>query len=311
MKSTREESVKELSINNTMNWNLINYIDGDIAIIDDLRQLSVNSDSILSSNDPMRLQVIILIFCAEGKIQVDVNGISYTIYKNDVLFCNPNVIVDNYMISPDFKGKVLCLSSRFIQQQYQRSVNVWDKVFYITQNPKFHLEETEVNVFNQYYELICSKIQQKEHIYHQELMQALLQAFYYDLSNSLSRYIASKSILLRQGELLFQRFIDLLSHSSQKKRFVSWYSNLLNVTTKYLSVTCKEVSGKTASEWINEYVIEDIRYRLKYSGKSIKEISIELDFPNMSFFGKYVRAHLGMSPTEFRKSQRMDVVSDK
>lgn len=133
-------------------------------------------------------------------------------------------------------------------------------------------------------------------------MRALLQAFYYDMSNSLSRLVSSDSKLLKQGELLFQRFIDLLSQSVPKKRFVSDYSDLLNVTPKYLSIACKEVSGRTASEWINEYVTEDVRYRLKHSSKSIKEISIELDFPNISFFGKYVRAHLGMSLTEYRKS---------
>lgn len=32
-----------------------------------------------------------------------------------------------------------------------------------------------------------------------------------------------------------------------------------------------------------------------------KEISTELDFPNLSFFGKFVKAHLGMAPTEYRQ----------
>jgi AraC-like DNA-binding protein len=36
---------------------------------------------------------------------------------------------------------------------------------------------------------------------------------------------------------------------------------------------------------------------------SIKEISNYLEFPNLSFFGKYVKAHLGCSPTEFRKKK--------
>lgn len=302
MKRIEDMEIKELDIDGAMSSDPINYIEGDIAIIDDLKELSINNEPIPSTSNPMRLKVIVLIFCAEGKLQVDVNGAPYIIHKNDALFCTPNVIVNNYMISPDFKGKVLCLSSRFIQQQLQSSADIWNKVFYITQNPKLHLEENEVNVFNQYYELLRSKVKQRDHVYHQELMQALLQAFYYDMSNALNRFISSENKLLRQGELLFQRFIDLLSQSSQKKRFVSHYSNLLNVTPKYLSMVCKDVSGKSASEWINEYVTEDIRYRLKYSSKSIKEISIELDFPNISFFGKYVRAHLGMSPTEFRKN---------
>ncbi len=32
---------------------------------------------------------------------------------------------------------------------------------------------------------------------------------------------------------------------------------------------------------------------------SVKEICTDLDFSNLSFFGKFVKEHLGMSPTEY------------
>jgi AraC-like DNA-binding protein len=66
----------------------------------------------------------------------------------------------------------------------------------------------------------------------------------------------------------------------------------------------KQVSGKTAFEWINEYVQRDIRNWLRNSDKSIKEIYQLLNFPSISFFGKYCRTHLGASPTELRKQLR-------
>ena len=73
------------------------------------------------------------------------------------------------------------------------------------------------------------------------------------------------------------------------------------ITSKYLSNICKENSGKTAYDWIIEYAIEDINRLLSHSDMSIKEIANYLDFPNLSFFGKFVKAHLGCSPTEFRR----------
>ncbi|TWJ17981.1 helix-turn-helix protein [Bacteroides zoogleoformans] len=54
-------------------------------------------------------------------------------------------------------------------------------------------------------------------------------------------------------------------------------------------------------EWINEYAIEQIKQELKHSDKSIKEIADEFNFSNQSFFGKYVKAHLGMSPAQYRR----------
>jgi AraC-like DNA-binding protein len=36
----------------------------------------------------------------------------------------------------------------------------------------------------------------------------------------------------------------------------------------------------------------------------VKEVADLLDFPNLSFFGKYCRSHLGMSPLKYRKELR-------
>ncbi|WP_044266342.1 helix-turn-helix domain-containing protein [Bacteroides timonensis] len=42
--------------------------------------------------------------------------------------------------------------------------------------------------------------------------------------------------------------------------------------------------------------------KLRNSQKSIKEIANELNFPNLSFFGKYVKQHLGTSPKQYKES---------
>jgi AraC-like DNA-binding protein len=98
--------------------------------------------------------------------------------------------------------------------------------------------------------------------------------------------------------------MELLTSCKVKPRTVNWYANRLCVTPKYLSTVCKQVSGKTAFEWINEYVGVDIKHMLKNTNLSIKEITDELNFPNMSFFGKYCRNHFGISPSEYRKQLR-------
>ena len=59
---------------------------------------------------------------------------------------------------------------------------------------------------------------------------------------------------------------------------------------------------QTASSLIDQYVLKDVEYLLKYSSKTIKEIVNELDFPNISFFGRYVKKHLGMPPRALREN---------
>ena len=44
-----------------------------------------------------------------------------------------------------------------------------------------------------------------------------------------------------------------------------------------------------------------MRVLLKNSTKSIKDIAVELNFPNQSFLGKYFKDHVGVSPSGYRK----------
>ncbi len=63
----------------------------------------------------------------------------------------------------------------------------------------------------------------------------------------------------------------------------------------------KDESGRSPLDLIHETTVGTIRQQLRYSNKTVKEICNELDFPTLSFFGKFVREHLGMSPTEYRQ----------
>ena len=141
-----------------------------------------------------------------------------------------------------------------------------------------------------------------------ELVDALLLAFLYEFHDTLDRFITLKPSSYKSAENLFKAFIDLLASSYPKKRSVSYYADCLHVSPKYLSAVCKDISGQPASDLIDQYVMKDIVYqlRLRKTEKSIKEITNELDFPNISFFGKYVKKHLGLSPRMYREKQEKE-----
>ena len=46
----------------------------------------------------------------------------------------------------------------------------------------------------------------------------------------------------------------------------------------------------------------ELRVLLKNSTKSIREIAEEMNFANQSFLGKYFKEHIGMSPSQYRRS---------
>ena len=101
---------------------------------------------------------------------------------------------------------------------------------------------------------------------------------------------------------MFAKFIRLLEENFRKERRVGWYANKMGITAKYLSEIVKNVSKRTPNEWIDSYVILEIRVMLKNSTRTIGQITEDLNFPNQSFLGKFFKEHVGVSPTEYRKS---------
>ncbi len=272
------------------------YTDGDIIILDDLREIPMEGS--------LQMDMILVIICTEGKLQVDMNGKTFTTHTGDMFICPPNVYLDNYMISPNFNSKIMGLSYSYLQRMLSVNRDIWDMILYLTQNPIYHLTLELQELFNAYYSLISLKLNRKKEIFQKEVFRALFQAVFYDLFSVLSPLIADECKddgHAKQGDHIVKRFLRMLSDSQGKERSVTAYAQRLCITPKYLTTVCKASSGKTALEWIHEYTMDIIVQQLKYSEHSIKEISDGLDFPNISFFGKFVKARIGMSPTEYRK----------
>ena len=99
---------------------------------------------------------------------------------------------------------------------------------------------------------------------------------------------------------MFNQFINLLTEHHRKERRVDFYAEQLFLSPKHFSTVVKKVSGKTAGEWIDEYVILEAKALLKYSVMSIQEVAYFMNFPNPSFFGKYFKHHTGLSPSEYK-----------
>ena len=142
-----------------------------------------------------------------------------------------------------------------------------------------------------------------------ELFDALLEMFHYDFYDTMKRFYNENPKTFSSSEVLFRNFLELLNVPGNNCRKVAFYADKLHVSPKYLSAVCKEVSGQTAFELINQYVLKNVKYMLQWSPKSIKEIAMELDFPNLSFFGKYVKRYLGVSPKQYREQLSSDTSS--
>lgn len=280
----------------------VGYADGDITIIDNVRQLpEVNS---------FKVKMNIIILCCDGRIELDVNGNRRQLEKNDVLFSCPDVMLDNFMISPDFECKVLCLSERIIHELLHEHIGVWNRAVYIRRTNVVTLSDDVVRQHSLYHALISQSLQMPDRQFGKQAMQSLIQSMLFELSSVLYEPdIEATQNYQTQSRQLFDRFLSMLSKEKVKRRPVGYYADVLSITPKYLTMVCEHESGKPAKEWINQYVVEDVRYYLRNTATPIKEIADRLGFANISHFGSYVRRHFGMSPSVCRTQSKQGVSS--
>lgn len=295
----KKEDIKQVSFDQIEDHiQDVDYMDGNIAFHSDIREIPLKEGA-------FKTDMCTIAVCIVGKLQVEINTVPYTIQQNHLLICRPNDLVCNCMLSPDFEGGVLCMSQKMVMESFSDS-DLWDRAFHFAKNPVIFINEENIRLFQLYGEIIQTKIRNKQTLFRKEIILSLVRAVMYELLASADNYTSDQSESTKQRDVLFKQFIKLLSGCKVKPRYISWYADQLCVTPKYLSTICKQVSGKTAFDWINEYMLIDIRHLLKNSTKSIKEVADYLDFPSISFFGKYCRQHFGMSPTECRKQFRQE-----
>ena len=281
----------------------VTYNDGDIAFLSDIRDLPL-------SELPVSLEMFIVVICEHGKLQIEINYDTYTITEKMILAYKPNELISSCMMSMDFKGNMLCFSNRIVLDSFSDS-DFWDRGLAFSNNRTIKIDDDMIRIYNLYGELLQQRIGRQETLFKKEVVYSLVKAAIYDLLSYFKADVPEYGKgLLKQREVLFQRFIRLISGLHVKPRNVSWYADQLHITPKHLATVCKQTSGKTAFEWINEYVHTDIRNVLRNSNKSIKEVADYLKFPTISFFGKYVKAHTGLSPTEYRKKLREQNTED-
>lgn len=249
-----------------------------------------------------RLNFILMSLCTRGEAHYTVDTRQQNIKPGDLLFVSENHIVDNYIESSDYASLCIMVSTTFYHDFVQNVKNVSSLLLFTTKNPVVSLLPAEVQTFSNYFQTIREKIARKDHPYRVDLVKALLLSMFYDMSGVIYRVEQKGQRLQSRADLFFSRFIQLLEQNFRRERRVSWYADQLHITPKYLSEIVRQVSLRTPTDWIDDYVVLEIRVMLKNSTKNIREITEALNFPNQSFFGKYFKDRVGMSPTEFRKS---------
>lgn len=289
------EVFKEASLNEAKLWGNAEYLEEGLVLTDRIANAPI-------SHEPTRLNFILMALCEKGSAEYSIDTRQQVVKPGDLLFISERHIIDNYTATSDFECLCIMLNTEFYHGFIQNVQNVSSLLLFSMNNPVVSLLSQEIQVYTNYYQTIREKMADTRHHYRVNLVKALLLAMFYDMSNVIWRVEQGKSMTRNRGEAIFAQFVQMLELNFRTERRVSWYAEQLCITPKYLSEIVKSISKRTPNEWIDSYVILELRVQLKNTTKSIKEISKDLNFPNQSFLGKYFKERIGISPSEYRRA---------
>lgn len=132
-----------------------------------------------------------------------------------------------------------------------------------------------------------------------EVAECFKQASLYMDHSILLKYKLMKDYRKPRQDELFEKFINIVKQYCSTEHSVRFYAEKLFITPQYLSKVSKDISGKTANVWIDEFVLLEAKTLLMHTNLTVQEISLKVGFSDQSCFGKFFRKHTGLSPRKF------------
>ena len=250
-----------------------------------------------------------IFYCQRGSVEVSLEGCHYHIKPGDVYIYMASTLVHLLHKSEDAEGIMVEVDFYYILPIVNKVINVESQLF-MRKNPCVSLSDEQCAHFeyllNNLWDRINAEDCQKENVQYQhlklELIKSMGQTICYEILNM---YFTNQPLQpLQQGkkDVVFQNFMLSLFRFYRKERDVSFYARMQHITPRYFSAIIKEKTGDSALQWIVRMVITEAKQLLEESDLSIKEIADQLNFPTQSFFGKYFKQYVGVSPKEYRNN---------
>ncbi len=274
---------------------------------------SLYRDEHPSLHRPTSINLFVLGLCLHGSGYFQCDMQQCELYDYSLFIFKPGSILNNGNQHIEYTSLFLC--DQDAMQEF--NISIHQILPYFSELEKLtvvRLTREEYELMNSMFVNLAQLINSDESLtYYHQAVRFQIKALAYQYINLLTKGLSfhqksadgststpAKRFSTRNEEY-FRKFINLLGIHFRQHRRASFYADALNITPKYLGMVISEYSGRSVPQWVDLYVMSEAKSLLLTSTLSIQEIAYELNFPNQSFFGKYFRAHTGMSPSKYRQ----------
>lgn len=252
---------------------------------------------------PSRLNALIIGVGTEGETSLTSNLQEFQLKKDSLFIFSPKHILQ-VQSNNRFKAHLIVIAPDFLKRINIDTKRMMPLFLQFGSLPCMELTHAESQSLRSFISMVEQELKGSETDFSSEIIGGLIAATIYKVGDILTHYLTEHpevdSPIHNRAEEYFRQFTELLGEHYKHERSVGFYARQLCITPKYLTTLIKRISGKSVSEWIDNYVILEAKTLLKYSNMSVQEIAYYLNFPNQSFFGSYFKRNAGMSPSQYK-----------
>lgn len=256
---------------------------------------------------PAKLNGFIVLICTRGELSLTVHMNDYTL-KQNMLLIAPTSVIDLKQCK-DCEIYLAAFNNEFAADMNIDMRMIMPVITSLNSQCVVHKIDSQkhidslCNTYKSLREEYMQPCNDNMKIYREMALRHMYASIVYRIcelvvaKKSLDSSITPKD---RSGDY-FKQLVSLLHQYYKTERSVEFYADQMNLTPKHLSRVVRNYSGKSVHQWIDEFVVLEIKNLLKYSDMSIQQISYELNFPNPSFMGQYFKRITGKTPGQYRR----------
>lgn len=268
----------------------------DVYITHNIDQANLKTNIVHNSGN-----YVIFCLCHKGTAKIQVNSGTRILQPGTHIIFIPSTYISLIEASNDFDSSFIAFSPEFRQEnRYTHSMPLIDALLFLKEMPPMQLGELQQDFFIKMRDIFIQTIKTMGPSYINPLLKELACSFFIWEEGTVATNININPTNKNPRDLMVARFMTLVSENFRQEHKLEFYAKQLSITPKYLSAVIKNVTERTASQWIDAFLISEAQNLLSTTSKNVAEISDILGFPNQSFFGKYFKHHVGKGPLAYR-----------
>ena len=271
------------------------------ALSDEELQRALNKTISLNA----RLAVI---FTEGGEVTVSLNGGSYNVTETHFFIVPPSSPIRLLSSSPGVSVYIIGFLPALqdvVSKQFSLSF-----FYYVHQHPLWQLTPRSRRALLSFYDVYDYTCNEQPGQFSTEIANSMFCIFMQMCYQSQQARVelANLSDTSMTSRSLGTRFFKLVHEKYKSRHNVSFYADLLCVSSKYLAQVVRSFSGRTPKDIIDRRLAVEALFLLTKTEKNIQEISNELGFPDQSYFGRFFKRVFGLSPLNYRMNPDFSLI---